>query len=747
LLPAESPLRMNSLAAGLLGGILIALAAPADWQSMVSGVVVLFALAAALCGLRVFGVFLLAGLLLGHASAVRVLHAAYDCGERRLVEARIDSIPVPQGAGWQYDAWVEPISAPRHAPLRVRISHPGMKVPARSERWQLLLQFDSPAGGAAADDRRRALLRDHVSATARARESPLNRRLASAGPSLDGLRLSVAANIQRRVHDPSAAALLAALAVGVTGDVSALQWRVFSATGITHLVAISGMHVTFFALLCMAAARALWRWWNWLGVRCRREAFAAVVGIVLAFGYALLSGFSVPAQRTALMLTVFLVARGSGRHVAPAWSVAASLAGVLLLDPLAVLSAGFWLSFCAVASIIVLAGGRLHPPGALRAAALVQWVVTVALLPVTAALFGSFSTVGPLVNAAAIPLFTFALVPPVLVATAFYLVPSSPAHWCADHLVDLAAWVAQSTWPWLARAAEMPGASWALDASWPWLLLAVPSVLCVLAPLPVAIRVGGLALLCSGFLARSPRLAAGSVELVVFDVGASRAVLLRTASHQLLLGAGESFGTAGRRFERVVLPALLRAADPVDVVLDRADRDSLQALALARSRLPVREARVAEGISPPELSTCVDAQWQWDEVAFTRRATPEGCWFSARTGDGLLLVAPSRMPAGGSPASGDPLVQVLPRRAREAVAVIEQSPAGALLLASLSSTEWQSAGWQALRESRGSSRVLWTTANEGDIRLVLHADGRLARPAEPAWRFGIWTRPGGCFGL
>jgi competence protein ComEC len=738
---------MNALATGLLGGILIALAAPADWQFRVSGVVLAFALVLALCGWRVLALFLVAGFALGHVSAARVLDAAYDRGERRLVEARIVSIPVPQGTGWQYDAWVQPVATPRHAPLRVRVSQAGTAVPASGERWQLLLQFDAPAGGAAADARRRALLRDHVSATARTRESPLNRRLASAGPSLDGLRLAVATHIQRRVHDPSAAALLAALAVGVTGDVSALQWRVFSATGITHLVAISGMHVTFFALLCMAMARTAWRRCGWLGAHCRREAFASAVGIVLAFGYALLSGFSVPAQRTALMLTVFLVARGSGRHVAPTWSVAAALAAVLLLDPLAVLSAGFWLSFCAVASIILLAGGRLQPPGTLRAAALVQWVVTVALLPVTAALFGSFSAVGPLVNAAAIPLFTFALVPPVLVATALYLVPLAATHWCADQLVGLAAWVAQSTWPWLARAAELPAASWAVDASWPWLLLAVPSVLCVLAPLPVAMRIGALALLASGFLVRSPRLATGSVEMVVFDVGASRSVLLRTANHQLLLGAGESFGTAGRRFERVVLPELLRANSPVDLVLDRADRDSLQALALAQSTLPLREARVAAGKLPPELQPCVDAQWQWDAVDFTRRVTPEGCWVSARAGGALLVVAPSRINAGDGPSSGKALVQVLPRRARDAVAVLEQAADGALLLASLSCAEWQTAGWRMLRESRADTHVVWTTANQGDLRLVLRADGQLAPPAVFAWRPGIWAGPRGCFGL
>jgi competence protein ComEC len=735
---------MNWLAAGLLGGILIALALPMAWQAGALYASVVLALLAVLCGWRVFGVSALAGFLLASFAAERVLNARYDCGERRLVIARIDSIPVPQDRGWQYDAWVEPAAAPHHAPLRVRVSQGRAKVPGSGERWQLLLQFDQPSGGQAADDRRRALLRDHVSATARVRESALNRRLAPARASIDGLRVAVADRIQARVQDPSAAALLAALAVGVTGDVSTLQWRVFSATGITHLVAISGMHVTFFAMLCMAMSRALWRRWAWLAARCRLESFASVVGILLAFAYALLSGFSVPAQRTALMLTAFLAARACCRHVAPAWSVAVALVAVLAWDPLAVLSAGFWLSFCAVASIILLAGGRLHPPGPLRAAALVQWVVTVALLPVTAALFGSFSAIGPLVNAAAIPLFTFALVPPVLVATALYLVPLRATQWCADHLVDLSAWAAQQAWPWLARAADLPGATWNADASWLWLLLAVPCVVCLLAPLPLQMRLGALAVLCGGFATRSPRLDPGSLELLMFDVGASRAVLLRTADHQLLLGAGESFGTGGRRFEREVLPELQRNAVALDVVLDRADRDSLQALAMARSRLPLRRATSASSRHPPELMPCTDEEWAWDKVRFFRRGTSDGCWIGARAGGRLLLVAPVRIPSGEVPQIGEAAVQVLPRRARDAAILMGKATPGVLALASLSPGEWQSAGWREVRQMRGASgQSLWGTPNHGALRLILHADGRLARPAMSARRAGIWSSTGG----
>ena len=90
--------------------------------------------------------------------------------------------------------------------------------------------------------------------------SALNARLALARDSIDTLRARIAARIRERIADPDAAALIAALAVGLTDGMSTDQWRVFNATGTTHLVAISGLHVTLFAMLAFGGARLLWRW-------------------------------------------------------------------------------------------------------------------------------------------------------------------------------------------------------------------------------------------------------------------------------------------------------------------------------------------------------------------------------------------------------------------------------------------------------------------------------------------------------
>ncbi len=139
----------------------------------------------------------------------------------------------------------------RNAPVAPRVG----------ERWRWLVRL-APVYGRrnfTGIDNERAAFRDRVQLAGRVLPAALNARLTLANSSIDTLRARVAARIAEHVADPDAAALLTALAVGLTPGMSADQWRVFNATGTTHLVAISGLHVTLFAMLALIAARALWR--------------------------------------------------------------------------------------------------------------------------------------------------------------------------------------------------------------------------------------------------------------------------------------------------------------------------------------------------------------------------------------------------------------------------------------------------------------------------------------------------------
>src|SRR5690606_3670352 len=143
---------------------------------------------------------------------------------------------------------------------------------------------------------------------------------------------------------------------------------------------------------------------------------AALGGLVAAAGYALLAGLGLPTQRALAMLTVAALAIAMRRQAEPTRVLAVALLCVLVLDPWSVLAPGFWLSFGAVAVILLVVAGRLVPEGGLRAALRVQLSITVLLAPVLWALFGTFSLAGPLANALAIPLVSFLIAPLTLLA-------------------------------------------------------------------------------------------------------------------------------------------------------------------------------------------------------------------------------------------------------------------------------------------------------------------------------------------
>jgi ComEC/Rec2-related protein len=210
-----------------------------------------------------------------------------------------------------------------------------------------------------------------------------------------------------------------------------------------------------------------------LALRWPAQQAGVVAGFVVAFLYCLLAGWGVPAQRTLYMLGCVAFALVLRRETAPGRVLALALAVVLVLDPWAVMAAGFWLSFGAVALLFLVSSGRLVPEGRLRGALRAQWAVTLGLVPALLVLFQQFSLVSPLANAIAIPLVSFVVTP---LAIGFAILP-------LQMLADLAhAAFALTMLPidWLA---ELPWASWQQAAPPPWLAV-LASLGCVWALLP-----------------------------------------------------------------------------------------------------------------------------------------------------------------------------------------------------------------------------------------------------------------------
>jgi competence protein ComEC len=731
----------------LLAGVLLGLGAPQppspSWQ-----VIMAAAVAAGVCtplrrapGFRVLALAAV-GLLLVAVSVMRWHALALPTGAahtRALVEARVLDVPLRAGADVRFDAEVRLLEGPRRdaRPRRARLVwREPATVPRAGERWRLVVRIAPLAElrNFAGIDHERIAFRDRIHFAARVLPAALNARVSLADASIDGLRARVAARIADDVADPDAAALLTALAVGLDDRLSRDQWRVFNATGTTHLVAISGLHVTLFALAAFFCARRLWRWLPPVR-RVARETFALAAGCAAAGGYALLAGFSVPAQRTWLMLGVFVLARLQARHsgAGRVWSTA--LIAVLLLDPLAPLAAGFWLSFVAAGVILwseaTTIAPRAHEPGAAWPRALrvlrLQLAVMLALAPLTIAVFGSVSIAGATANLVAIPVISLLLVPLVLLgASATLLAPewSTPAFTAAASLVHWA-------WPALVWMADAPLALARVVPPAGWCAVAVVAGALAIQRWPGPLRGAGL-VLALPLLAPMTRLPPPAVaHVTVLDAGRGSAALVVTRSHVLLFDTGDTWNSAGGRARQVVAPALDALALPrVDMlVLPALDPDRAAGAAwLAHER---GVGRIVAGGGWPGATLpalrCADGAVQRDGVELRLFAAGGRCALRVSAGGRSLLLG------GDLDAAGERALAARAGLASDAVVVSHRVSAVA------SSREWieavaaplviaaggtDSAARQLVLERwRRSGALLLDTRRDGAIELRLGTDG------------------------
>jgi competence protein ComEC len=534
---------------------------------------------------------------------------------------------------------------------------PGRVLPA--ERLELEVKLRRPRGFAnpGGFDNEARMLRERVGATGHVRFGTRLGRDDDAARQRPVLiaRGHVDAIVRHVLGSRPAAGIVAGLSVGLQDALSREQWLTLARSGTTHLMAISGLHIAMVAAVAAWLGARVQRWRQRFGALGAQRDAAVVAGALAALAYSLLAGWSVPTQRTMIMIALAALALVLRRRVGIADGLGACVLAVLVADPLAPLAPGFWLSFGAVATILFAATGFARSPSSAAGYLRVQAAVTVGLVPMLVGSFGSVSMVSVLVNLYAVPLYTLVVVPAVLLSCAVAVVSLE----LGAPLLHATAALIEVTWPLLEVPATWPLATWSiagLDAL-AWCAL-IAGATAALAPLPTAGRLAGLALVTVACVSGPTPLPPGEATVTVLDVGQGLAVVIETREHALLFDAGPSFRTGSDTGQLVVLPYLrhrgVRALGVLAVSHDDDDhaggaasvlamlpvRSLLRGPSLAADRLvgraPLQHARCRRGVS-----------WQWDGVHFEwlhpgaktyARDNDGSCVLLVRAGDRTALV-------------------------------------------------------------------------------------------------------------
>jgi competence protein ComEC len=487
-------------------------------------------------------------------------------------------------------------------------------------RWQFVLRLKRPRGlvnPGGADSERSALERGIV-ATGYVRDGSANKQLDTQAFCIDGVRDAIVRGIAERVRDPHDAALLQAFSVGDIRGLSQRDWEVARANGIPHLIAISGFHVGVAAVSGIWLASFIYLLWPALALRVPCIQAKAAMALAVASAYGALAGFGLPTVRTLLMIAVVAWARCSRRQSSGAQSLALALIAILLVDPLAVLAAGFWLSFVGVAFLIfgLTAGGR-GLRGFLRELSAGQLLMTLSLLPLTVWFFGESSLVGVLSNLIAVPFVSFVIVPGALLG--MLLLGVCPP--LATPVLWLTGWLAHAQWWLFERMALWPGAHWYLPEVQPWALcLATFGAWWLFMPRGVPLRGLGLLLFLPLVWPPLPVPQHGAFQLWVLDVGQGLSVLLRTRQHALVYDTGARYPSDFDLGEAAVLPSMRALGiDRLDVLMvSHADNDHAGGASAIAAAFPAATRYAGEPERMPmPMEPCESGQqWEWDGVRF-----------------------------------------------------------------------------------------------------------------------------------
>ncbi|MBV1915949.1 MAG: DNA internalization-related competence protein ComEC/Rec2 [Pseudomonadales bacterium] len=514
--------------------------------------------------------------------------------------------------------------------------------PGELWRWKVRLKrprgFSNPAGF----DYEGWLFEQGIGATGYIKKSDENTRLDTfvGTEVVQRLRWAISENMGNLIGETSHFGPMLALINGDRSHLGPAQWKTLLDTGTNHLIVISGLHIGLIAVLAYQLVgfilrRVLLSNRRFLKPFIRIRITDSIslqcwAAIIAAGAYTAIAGFSLSTQRAFIMVSVVMLAQLSGRNVRPLNSFLLALVCVLIIDPLAVMSAGFLLSFSAVAALLYVFVNR-HPakPGGVARVwnnwGLAQWTVFVALLPILSMLLLNVSLVSPLANLIAVPVVSLLIVPLTLAGA----ILSPLFEIVGIQLLLVANWLLEVLWVYLQWLASIGDFGWYPGGISGWsFIAAIVAVVLLLAPKGMPGRWLGILCFLPLLIPSSAGLDRSELEMAILDVGQGLSVSIRTANHSLLYDTGPRFSPQFDAGSAVVVPFLRKqGTGTLDLLLlSHADNDHvggassvLDTISVDRLLLGSRNKQIHELQSsfPVQTTACsAGTSWQWDGVQF-----------------------------------------------------------------------------------------------------------------------------------
>jgi competence protein ComEC len=596
-------------------------------------------------------------------------------GRNIIISGKVASVPVvgedSQRFEFDVDSFhiLQPMAAGLPSPStktpgKLRLSWYYGKAVNAGETWQLEVRLKPPHGfmNPGGFDYEGWLFQQGIHATGYIRQSEFNRRLQTASVfSIDRIRQFLSRQLDDLVlyrqasgYATAAAgiALVKALAIGDKSSLSVQQWRILSNTGTSHLMAISGLHIGLAALFGYFLIRRIVP--VFIMKRIPAQHVALATGLILALSYALIAGLSIPTQRAIIMLTVLSIMTLLRRNSRPVDALGLAMIVVLLFDPVAVLSAGFWFSFSAVAVIYinVVSGSKTDfsvlnkLKNILKQWLRLQLMISLFLLPLSLFMFQQGSLISPLANLLLIPYVSFLVVPVVLLA----IICSFLFQDLAAVLFNLAATLLDFIWPLLSYLSAQPYAFWVKgDVDVIELILASTAMLLFYFSKDISrfaeirfnksksptntifgywsFRFFGCLLFIPIVTTDNSLLSEGEYQLTLLDVGQGSAAVIRTENHALVFDSGARFSEKMDAGSSVLIPYLRsQGIAKLDrIIISHGDMDHIGGAQTLMDSFPEADllgqdidSLVLQKTGTDKKQYCyAGMQWQWDGVEFT----------------------------------------------------------------------------------------------------------------------------------